>query len=121
MHDDASAHQPPIPRLIFRQSLIVPMGGAIDLNRQPRLSGLRPRNRLQSMTSGSVMALRIARARMVMSVLRMSPPVACPLHHPLFGGRCPSRRFAGEIEQYKNICGAESRRTSFEATAMRSG
>jgi hypothetical protein len=43
------------------------------------------------------MALRIARARLVMSVRRMSLSAACPLHHPFFGGRSPSRRCAGEV------------------------
>ncbi len=36
------------------------------------------------MTSGSVIALRIARARLVITVRRKAVPAACPLHQPLF-------------------------------------
>ena len=68
------------------------------------------------MTSGSVMALRIARARLVMSVFRISLPAACPLHHALFGARSPSRRFAGEVEQYTNMWALESRSAALRRT-----
>src|SRR5512140_3776663 len=47
------------------------------------------------------MALRIARARLVITVRRKALPAACPLHHPLFGGWSPSRRCAGEVKNIK--------------------
>ena len=60
--------------------------------------------------SGAALALRMARARLVISVRRIFVPAACPLHHPLFaalGARSPSRRLAGEVrdEQLRRLTG----------------
>ena len=42
------------------------------------------------MTSGSVIALRRARARLVIKVRRKAVRAARPLHHALYGARSPS-------------------------------
>ena len=67
------------------------------------LSGFRPRKCVQSSTSGGLMDLRIARARLAIRVVwRKHDLPAFPLHHALYGARSPSRHF---VEEVRNILG----------------
>ena len=78
--------------------MIDPMGCC---RRNVGLSGLRPRRRVQSSTSGGLMDLRMARARVAIRVMfRMVWLAARPLHPALFGARSPSRHFVGEGRHY---------------------
>ena len=64
------------------------------------------------------MTLRSDRARLVINVRRKAVSLARPLHPALFaslGARFPSRRYAGEVEQYGNDFGGVKRRFRMRA------